>query len=321
MDKDLYEILGVKREASEAEIKNAFRKLAKQHHPDKNQGNKVAETKFKELSLAYEVLKDPTKRARYDQARVYGGGGGMGGPGGGQWKSSPGFKPEDMFQDFGLGDLFQEIFGAGGAGGGHGGRGDFGRDFGGGFGQTGRRGFGARRGADLEAQLEISLPDAVQGAEKTVHLNGGKRLTVKIPEGIDEGSKIRLTGQGQPGANGGPAGDLIVQIRIAAHPVFRREGDNLIARLPISFSEAVLGGEVAVPTIDGQVTMKIPAGVSSGQKLKLSGKGVKNSRTGNKGDLLVELMIRIPSAGDPLYVEAAEKLREGKFNPRENLFK
>ncbi len=320
MDKDLYEILGVKRDASESDVKNAFRKLAKQHHPDKNPGDKAAETRFKEANLAYEVLKDPTKRARYDQARIYGGGPGTG-AGGGQWKSSPGFKPEDMFQDFGLGDLFQEIFGGGGGGGFNAGRGDMGRDFGGGFGGSGRRGFGARRGSDFEAQLEISLPDAVRGAEKTVNVSGGKRLTVKIPEGIDEGAKIRLSGQGQPGANGGPAGDLIVQIQIASHSIFRREGDNLIARLPISFSEAVLGGEVGVPTIDGQVTMRIPAGVSSGQKLKLSGKGVKNSRTGQKGDQLVELMIRVPSVSDPLYVEAAEKLRGSSFDPRENLIK
>lgn len=321
MDKDLYEILGVKRDATETDIKNAFRKLAKQYHPDKNPNDKVAETKFKEVNLAYEVLKDPTKRARYDQARVYGGGPGMGGQGG-HWKSSPGFDPQDMFQDFGLGDLFQEIFGRGGGTGSYNTRaGGFGQDFGGGFGGTGRRGFGARRGADFEAQLEVGLPEAVLGSDKMIQLNGGKRLTVKIPEGIEDGAKIRLAGQGQPGTNGGPAGDLIVQIHIASHPVFRREGDNLIARLPISFSEAVLGGEVSVPTIDGQVTMKIPAGVSSGQKLKLSGKGVKSKRTGQRGDQLVELLIRIPSPTDSAYVEAAEKLKGSSFNPRENLFK
>ncbi len=316
MDKDLYEILGVKRDASEADIKNAFRKLAKQFHPDKTAGDKAAETKFKEANLAYEVLKDKEKRARYDQARVYGGG--MGG-GGGHWKNT-GQNPQDMFRDFGLGDLFQEIFGGGGAPGGFGGgrANDFGRDYGD-FGQGGfgRRGFGPRKGADLEATIEIPLADAVRGSEQSITLNGGKRLSVKIPEGISSGGKIRLSGQGQPGVNGGPGGDLILQVQVKDDPAFQREGDNLISRLPISFSEAVLGGEVAVPTIDGKVTMKIPAGVSSGQRLKLGGKGVRNSRTGQRGDQIVEVLIRIPSTKDPAYVEAAEKLRELGFNPRE----
>ncbi len=312
MDKDLYEILGVKREASEAEIKNAFRKLAKQYHPDKNAGDKVSEQKFKEVSLAYEVLKDKDKRARYDQARVYGGG--MGG-GGGHWKNT-GQNPQDMFKDFGLGDLFSEIFGSGHAGGSGGRTHDFGDFNQGGF---GRRGFGARKGADLEATIEVSLADVVRGVETTLTLNGGKRLTVKIPEGVADGGKIRLSGQGQVGVNGGPAGDLILEVRVQNDPAFQRDGDNLVSRLPISFSEAVLGGEVAVPTIDGKVTMKIPAGVSSGQKLKLGGKGVLNPRTGQRGDQIVELLIRIPATSDPAYIEAAEKLREQGFNPRENL--
>lgn len=311
MDKDLYEILGVKKDASESEIKKAFHKFAKKYHPDLNPNDKAAEQKFKEVNLAYEVLKDKKKRAQYDQMRAMGanpfarqhqhagaggfGGGGMGG---------------DPFADFGLGDLFEEIFGAkgGGFGGGMGGRRTTGA-------RPGRGGF-QTRGHDREAQIEITLQEAARGGERILELPGGKKLTVKIPEGVDSGSKIKLSGQGDPGMGGGPNGDLIIELRVQEHALFTREGHNILYKLPVTFAEAVLGAEVEVPTLDGKVHMKLPKGISSGQKMKLAGKGIKSPKTGNKGDQYVEIMIKIPKDPSEEYLQAAELLKNDKFNPR-----
>lgn len=311
MDKDLYAILGVAKDASEAEIRKAFLKLAKQFHPDKNPGNAEAEQRFKEVNLAYEVLRDAKKRQQYDAMRAAGnnpfararaggrrssgGGPGFGGPGG------------DPFQDMGLGDLFQEIFGGGFAGG-PGGAGAGG--FRGGFG-----GF-SQKGADQVATVTIPFLDAAKGAERSFELSNGRKLTVKIPEGIESGSKIKLSGQGEPGVGGGPSGDLLLTVQVAEHPTFRREGNDLIVRLPVSFSEAVLGGEVDVPTLDGKAVLKLPKGISSGQRLRMSGKGVRNTKSGVRGDMFVEVLIRIPKDPSPAYVEAAEKLKEEAFDPR-----
>lgn len=314
MDKDLYEILGVKKSATESEIRKAFLKLAKKHHPDVNQGNKDAEQKFKEVNFAYEVLKDPKKRAHYDQMRAAGANpfAQAAGAGAGSWRSAGGgFGAGEAYNDFGLGDLFQEIFGGGfSSAGGFGG-------FGGAQGREGRRagGFGQRRGADQEASVTINFLDAARGAEQTLTLSDGRRLTVKIPEGVDTGSKIKLTGQGQPGQGGAPSGDLVLTLNVAPHATFTREGQDVVVRLPITFSEAVLGGEVDVPTLDGKVVMKIPKGVSSGQRLKLGGKGIRSPKSGTKGDQFVELLIKVPK-DDPAYAEAAEKLRSVPFHPR-----
>lgn len=316
MDKDLYEILGVKKDASETEIRKAFLKLAKKFHPDVNPDNKESELKFKEVNLAYEVLKDKKKRQQYDAmraagrnpfepgARPPGGGGGFGGGG------------PDPFQDFGLGDLFQEIFGGRGGGGGFGGPGMGGPGRGGfGGGGGGFRGF-PQRGADQAASFTVTFQEGARGGERTLELAPGRRVTVKIPEGIESGTKIKLSGQGEPGRAGGPAGDLVLTIEVAPHPQFRREGNNLVVSLPITFSEAVLGGEVDVPTLEGKAFVKVPAGVSSGQRLKLGGKGIRTPRNGVKGDLLAELSIRVPRDPSPAYVEAAERLREEAFHPR-----
>lgn len=308
LEQDLYEILGVKKSATDKEIQKAFRVLAKKHHPDVTSNNKESEKKFKEINFAYEVLKDPKKRAQYDQMRAQGANpfAHAGAQGGRSYQGGP-FGPE-AYADFGLGDLFEEIFGGtAGFRGGAGGRQSRG----------GRPGFSAR-GADRESVLPVSFIDAARGAERLIELSHGKRLTVKIPEGVESGTKIKLAGQGDPGIGGGPAGDLIIQIEIQPHPQFVREGQDIISKIPITFAEAVLGGEVDVPTLDSKVVMKIPKGVSSGQRLKLSGKGIKSARAHKSGDQYVELVIKVPKTPDADYLEAAEKLKTNEFNPRKN---
>ncbi|MCB0418156.1 MAG: J domain-containing protein [Bdellovibrionaceae bacterium] len=304
LDKDLYEILGVSKGASESEIRKAFHKHAKKYHPDVNQGDKAAEQKFKEVNLAYEVLKDKKKRAHYDQMRAQGrnpfaqnahaGGGGH-------------FDP-DAFADFGLGDLFEEIFGRGG--------------FSAEAGPMGRgrttyrtRGF-AQRGHDREAALTISFQEAARGSERVLDLGGGRRISVKIPEGVEDGTKIKLSGQGDPGHNGGPNGDLLLRLQVLSHKDFKREKQNVVLPLAISFSEAVLGKQLEIPTLDGSVQLKIPAGISSGQRLRLKGKGIAASRNGQRGDQFVEIQIKVPKAPDDDYVKAAKLLENHPFNPR-----
>lgn len=300
MDKDLYEILGVKKDAGEKDIKKAFHSLAKKYHPDVNPNDKAAEQKFKEVNLAYEVLKDTKKRAQYDQMRAMGADpfGQAGRRGGAQGPYGP-----EFYAEFGLGDLFEEIFG---------GASPFGSRRGKGGGRPG--GF-AQRGADRAFAMTIAFADAARGAEKSIELPEGKRLAVTIPEGVISGSRIKLSGQGEAGANGGPAGDLYLELTVTEHPQFTREGNNISVKVPITFSEAVLGGEVEVPTLDGKVFLKIPKGVSSGQRMKLGGKGIKTGKEAARGDQYVELLIKIPKA-DSEYEAAAQKLKEVEFNPR-----
>jgi curved DNA-binding protein len=314
MDKDLYELLGVKKTANEGEIRKAFLKLAKKYHPDVNPNDKVAEQKFKEINLAYEVLKDSKKRQQYDQMRAMGANpfaqrpkGGTGG-----WAGGPGMGAQD-FGDFGLGDLFEEIFGGGAGLGGRAG--------------SRRRGgagpFGAgipQKGQDREARVGISFIEAAQGGEKTIEFEDGRKLSVKIPEGVDQGSKIKLSGQGDKGLMGGPNGDLILTIEVTPHPYFIREKNDIILKLPVTFSEVVLGKEVEVPTLTGKVHLKIPKGVSSGQRLKLPGKGIRSSKGATAGDQFVEIVIKVPKEIPKSYVEAAEKIKSETFNPRANLF-
>ena len=303
MDKDLYEILGIKKEASEGEVRKAYLKLAKKYHPDVNPGDSVAEQKFKEVNLAYEVLKDEKKRAQYDQMKAMGAnpfarakaGAGAGG-----------FAGAEGFDQFGLGDLFEEIFGGGSAG--------FGR---GGFKQSYRTGYYPVKGQDRETHLQISFTEAAKGGERMLQFSDGRRLTVKIPPGVEDGTKIKLAGQGDPGAAGGPAGDLLITLQVSDHPFFRREGNHIILKLPITFSEAVLGSEVEVPTLDGTVHLRIPKGISSGQRLKLSGKGIPSRKGGNRGDQFVEILIKVPKEESPEYLKAAESLKSTSFNPRE----
>lgn len=310
MDKDLYEILGLKKTATEAEIKKSFRQLAKKYHPDVNPNDKVAEQKFKEVNLAYEVLKDAKKRAHYDQMRALGanpfarGEAHAGGFRGAQYSGD--------FGDMGLGDLFEEIFG---------GKGGFtfrSGGFQGGQGFGGRRGGFSSRGADQEAPFNITFLEAARGAERTIELENGKRISVKIPEGVETGSKIKLSGLGGAGHGGGPAGDLILSLSVSDHPYFSREKENVVLKLPITVSEAILGAEIEIPTVDGRVHLKVPRGVSSGQRMKLTGKGIKVG--GQRGDQFVEILIKVPKEPSAKYKEAADTLKSDNFNPRSNLF-
>ena len=280
--KDYYQVLGVERSASADEVARAFKKLARRHHPDLNAGNAQAEEKFKEVSEAYEVLKDPEKRKLYDQL-------GHNWKHGQQFQGAPGF--ENMHFSFsggdasGFSDFFEMIFGQAARGGGRAG----------GFGPDPFGGFSARqrRGRDVEAEFAISLEDAVKGGRRTLSLSGhgGERtLEVNIPAGIREGAKLRLAGQGNPVPGGGTPGDLFLHIRFAPHPRFQIDGDNLLCDLPLAPWEAALGVQARVPTLEGEVELHVPAGTSSGRKFRLRGKGMGAGR----GDLLARAQIMLP---------------------------
>jgi molecular chaperone DnaJ len=344
MEKDLYDILGVAKGASEDELKKAYRKLAMQYHPDKNQGNAEAEAKFKEVSQAYDVLKDPQKRAAYDRfghAAFNGGmgGGGRGGAGGFHGFDAGGASFTDIFEE-----MFGDVFSGGARG-------------------SQRRGQNGFPGNDIATSLNITLEDAFNGKEATIsvpvmqtcetcngsgakkgtqpetcgtcqgngrvrmtqgfftvertcstcggvgkvikepcetcHGQGRKRkektLKVAIPAGIDEGRRIRLSGEGEAGIQGGPAGDLYVEILIKPHKFFRRDGADLRTRVPVSFTTAALGGAFEVPTIEGgKAEVKIPAGTQSGQQFRLKGKGMSVLRSSSRGDMYVDIFVETP---------------------------
>ena len=279
LEKDYYEILGVDRGASEKEITAAYRRLAKKHHPDNNPGDAAAEARFKEISEANTVLSDPEQRSQYDQAReMFARGTFVGDPGGGAQ-----YVRIDDLGD--LGDLF--------GGGLFGGLGDL-------FGMGGRRGQGgaqarSRRGGDAEAEVSLSFHEAVQGATRTLTVqgpDGHRQVTVKIPAGVNDGARIRLRGQGQPGAQGGPAGDLYVRIHAASHPLFARSGRDLKVHVPLAFTEAALGADIAVPTLDGKVTLRVPPGTANGRTFRVKGKGVAAAE--GTGDLLVTVEVTVP---------------------------
>jgi curved DNA-binding protein len=332
--KDYYQTLGVSRDASQEEIGKAFKKLARKYHPDLNPDNKEAEQKFKEVNEAYEVLKDPDKRKRYDQlgadwehgqhfepppgyenVRFTFGGGGAEGFGG------SGFS--DFFETL-FGDIFQEARG--------GSRRSRSAGFGGDpFGAFTRSSFGgpgqAMKGEDARTTLELSLEEAYRGGKKSLSLQEQtvgqdgrptvrtKNLDVNIPAGVSDGSSIRLSGQGSPGPGGGQAGDLYLQVKLLPHHVFSVEGKNLILDLPLAPWEAALGTTVEVPTLDGRVNMKIPAGTSSGQKLRLKGKGL--GRGSSKGDQLVRIQIKVPRSMSEDEKEQWQKLAEASsFQPQ-----
>jgi molecular chaperone DnaJ len=363
--RDYYKVLDVARDASEADIKKAYRRLAMKLHPDRNPDDKSAEEQFKEAKEAYEMLSDPQKRAAYDQ---YGHEGleAQRGAGGG-----PGFNPNEAFGDI-FGDVFGDIFGGG------------------------RRGGRSQvyRGADLRYESELDLPQAVFGASieievpklsecETCHGSGAakgsnpvqcetchgagqvrvtqgffqlqqtcprcrgsgkivknpcdpclgqgrvrrtKKLAVKIPPGVDNGDRIRLSGEGEAGRNGGPAGDLYVEVHVRPHDIFEREGEHLSCEVPVSFVTAALGGTVIVPTLDGQVALKIPVETQSGRVFRLRDKGVKPVRGGARGDLFCKVMVETPVK---LSSEQKELLRkfetslksdDGKHSPREEGF-
>jgi DnaJ-class molecular chaperone len=288
MPKDPYDVLGVKREASDEEIQKAFRRLAKTSHPDLHPGDKKAEDRFKELNAAYDILGDAAKRARYDRGEIDANGAEIrqnpfagarrGGAGFGGFSGGGGRAETFAFDD--LGDLFGGIFGGGGR------QGPFG---GGGV---------PSQGEDLRFTLEVDFVDAVTGAKKRLNLPGGKSLDVTIPAGINDGQTIRLKGQGAVG-HGGPAGDALIEVKVRPHPLFRREGRDIHVELAVSLGEAVLGGKVEVPTVHGPVTLTIPKGANSGARLRLKGKGVPASKREPEGDQYVTLKVVLPKKIDP----------------------
>ncbi|MGB5473852.1 MAG: molecular chaperone DnaJ [Gammaproteobacteria bacterium] len=356
--RDYYEVLGASKNASEAELKKAYRRAAQKHHPDRNPDSKEAEEKFKECKEAWEVLSDSRKRAAYDQFGHAGVDPSMGG-GGGYGPAGAGAGFSDIF-----GDVFGDIFGGGRGGGARGGQRVY-------------------RGSDLRYNLELSLEDAVAGTEvkirvptlvsctecggsgakkgsepKTCTTCGGhgqvrmqqgffslqqtcphcqgsgtiisdpcatchgkgrvqerKTLSVKVPAGVDTGDRIRLAGEGEAGENGGPPGDLYVQIQVKAHPIFKRDENNLYCEVPISFVTAALGGELEVPTLNGRVTLKIPAETQTGKMFRMRGKGVKPVRGGPVGDLLcrvsVETPVRLTRRQKELLQEFSGEMDEG----------
>ena len=293
--RDYYEILGVPKTASDDEIRKAFRKLARQHHPDVNKDKATAEEKFKQINEAYEVLGDPEKRKKYDEL-----GANWNQPGGFQpppgWEQQPGGGfhrygggdggVEFEFGGTGFSDFFEAFFGGGRR------RAGFG---GGGF---GRRETGAERGSDVEADILVTLEEALHGSKRTVSLrrsNSEKVETyqVKIPRGVHEGQRIRLAGQGEAGAGGGKSGDLFLRVRLARHPDFTVEGSDLLYEAKVDPWQAVLGGELRVPTLEGSARLKLPPGTQPGQRFRLRGHGLPTSG-GARGDLFVAPQIQIP---------------------------
>lgn len=308
--RDYYEVLGVSRSATADEIKKAYRKLAKKHHPDANPDDAGAQKKFAEMTEAYEVLGDEEKRQKYNQFGAnwskVGAGAGAGG-----------HSPFDGFggagaAGFDLNDILGGMFGGGGRGGGS-------------FGGGGRRQARPQKGANVDVEIRVPFRVGVEGGDHELTLQtAGKveRLTAKIPPGMPDGGKVRLAGQGQPGLGGGAPGDVIVTVRISSHPWFRRDGINLLVDVPITPSEAALGAKVDVPTLtEGTVVMSIPPGTSSGGKLRLRGKGVPDRKTGERGDQLVVVKIVVPKE---LSTEAEDLFRQlqeaAPQNPREDLW-
>ena len=342
-DRDYYDVLGVKKDASEEEIKKAYRKLARQYHPDVNPDDKDAEKRFKEVSEAYAVLSDKEKRAQYDrvgnEAFNFGGarpgGAGFEGfdfefefPGGARGGRSrrTGFRSSGGGGGAGFGDIFSDLFGGGAS-----------------YRQ------GPRKGSDVEASTTLDFRDAVRGTTVALTMQrqrecprcnglghvddsvcpqcGGsgviatpETVRVKIPEGVRDGQKIRLAGKGSPGVQGGPAGDLFVRINVRPHPFYERKGDDIHIELPATIGEAMRGGEINVPTIHGPVRAKIPAGTQSGQVFRLSGKGVRKSKGTGYGDHYYKVQVVVPktdSADVSKALDALEALYER--NPREEL--
>ena len=317
--RDYYDILGVSRSASADEIKRAYRKLAKQHHPDRNPGNPEAETKFKEVQGAYSVLSNTQKRAEYDQ---------FGRAGVGDWQQRQGGQRvyswgggsqinsedlEDLFSAFGGGggpqaSVFQQFFG---------GRGQR---------RAPRRRAGPARGGDVEHAVRLTFDQALHGTKIELRLtdkgngSGPQTLTVTVPPGVDDGQRIRLRGKGRPGSNGGPPGDLFLVCSVAAHPYLRRAGRDLFLDLPISLTEAALGTTIEVPTPDGRVSLKIPPGTPGGSKLRLRGKGFPANRQQPAGDLYAVIKIVAPKQLTEKQQELLEQLAdELDAHPRQGL--
>ena len=310
--KDYYQTLGVAKTASDKELKQAYRKLARKHHPDVNPGDKAAEAKFKEINEAYEVLGDPEKRRKYDelganwrlyeQAQQHGDawpGGSPFGGGGGAWTINMGGGPsggyrtmteEEMHEMFGnedpFSDFFKTFFGGGGGAAREPGR--------------GRARARSQKGRDIEHEVELTMEEAFHGATRRISIKQGghaRSVDVRIPPGVKDGSRVRAAGEGEAGANGGSSGDLYLRVRLRAHAVFERDGNDLRAKVAVPVTTAVLGGEANVPTITGSVRLKIPETTQNGQVFRLKGHGMPVlGKTGDRGDLYASVEIQLPRA-------------------------
>ena len=301
MAQDPYTELGVARGAKADDVRKAFRKLAKELHPDKNPGNAKAEERFKRVSAAFDILGEEEKRKKFDRGEIdadgrevmrgfNGGGGDPFGRGGSGAQGGFG----GNFEGVDLNDIFGEILG----------------------GRGGGRGFGGpARGQDVRAKVEIDLEDAIQGGRKRIAFADGRTIDVNIPKGAIDGQMLRLKGQGSPGRAG--PGDALIELTFKPHSVFRREGDNLIMDLPVSVPDAVLGAKVEAQTPDGPVSLTVPAGANGGQTLRLKGRGLPTGRANTRGDLLAKIQIVLPEAPDAQLHAFAETWRaERPYTPR-----
>ncbi len=328
MAEDHYQMLGVPKSASAEDIRKAYRELARKYHPDLHPDDDAAKEKFKKVQTAFDVLNDPSKREMYDRYGSSFEGVGAGGPGGG-WAGGggggrgpfpgaggfPGGGEIDLESLFGGGGGFADMFrGAGG---------------GGGAGAGGRAGRGRKRatqvpGEDLTARIEVPFKLAIEGGKTDVRIDRegkAETISVTIPQGLPDGARMRLRGQGLPGSGGGPAGDLLLEVGVESHPVFHRDGDTLELTLPVSLAEAIEGAKVDVPTPWGTISLRIPAGTSGGRKLRAAGMGVRHSN-GAKGDLIAEVQIMLPESADPEAVARlleAAKVAAGSATPRPQL--
>lgn len=294
-EKDLYKVLGVSKTDDASAVKKAYRKLAKDLHPDKTKGDKKLEDRFKEVSEAYEVLSDPKKRAEYEEMReAFSSGrmGGMGGMGGANFGGG-GANYQDIFGGGDPNDIFANLFGGGGV----------------------RR--GPRRGQDLQTETTISFRDSVFGREINLRVNGNS-ISARVPAGINDGAKIKLKGRGEM-AQGGP-GDLYVIVHVTKHPVYTRDGDNLLMTLPVTFTEAALGADIAVPTLSGEeVKVRLAPGTQNGKVLRLKGRGI--TRNHNTGDMLITVEVNVPQRLDSKAKKALEEFHEATKDesPRKDL--
>ena len=308
MARDPYLELGVSRTASAAEIRKAFHKLAKQHHPDANKGDKKSEERFKQVSAAFDIIGDVEKKKKFDAGEIdvdgretgrggfggggspFGGGFNRGGGGGGFQRGGAGEGPEIDLNDL-FGDILGRNRGAGAGGGG---------GFGGGF---------APKGADVRARLDIDLEEAIKGGKKRVAFSDGRTIDVTIPAGAQEGQTLRLKGQGSPGRGG--QGAALIELAIKPHPIYRPENGALVMDLPVSVPDAVLGGKVEAPTPDGPVTLTVPKGSNTGAKLRLKGRGLADAK-GVRGDLFARLVVTLPDTPDAELETFAEAWRKDR---------
>ena len=301
MSKNLYDVLGVSKSASETEIKSAYRKLARKYHPDLNKEDKTAAEKFKEISCAYDILGDKEKRKKYDNNEIdsdgkptgFGAGFGTGGNPFGQGFNAGKYSSSNPFGG-GAGFDFSSIFGE-----------DIFSQFSGGSSRGGYR--APQKGQDVSYTIDGDLLDVAKGAEKNIFLNG-KNINVKIPAGTEDGQTLRLKNLGSPSYNGGSNGDALITVKVRPHQYFKLDGTNILFDLPISIKEAILGAKVTVPTISGKVNVTIPPYSSSGEKLRLKGKGVDNGKT--KGDEIITLKIMSPKTPDKILEKALSEIED-----------